>query len=115
VSSEVVPRELAIASIQARRAMDAERHATPLPSSYPERSSPARRRFFVRLLLAVRRAEWKLTPPRPRYLARLQGHHRTLRLHGRIVEDPKTELAGHRFRVWALDLATLADHEFRSD
>jgi hypothetical protein len=54
-------------------------------------------------------------------IVRLDTHHNPirlvgdLRLHGRIVEDPETELAGHRFRVWALDVAALADHEFWSD
>jgi hypothetical protein len=54
-------------------------------------------------------------------IVRFDTHHNPLRLvgdlrlHGRIVEDPETELAGHRFRVWALDLATLSDHEFWSD
>jgi hypothetical protein len=38
-----------------------------------------------------------------------------LRLHGRVVDDPERELAGHRFRIWALDLASLADWEFWSD
>jgi hypothetical protein len=45
-------------------------------------------------------------------IVRFETHHNPirlvgdLRLHGRIVEDPERELAGHRFRVWALDLAT---------
>jgi hypothetical protein len=38
-----------------------------------------------------------------------------LRLHGRVVDDPESELAGHRFRIWALDLACLGDWEFWSD
>jgi hypothetical protein len=38
-----------------------------------------------------------------------------LRLHGRVVDDPERELAGHGFRIWALDLASLADWEFWSD
>jgi hypothetical protein len=38
-----------------------------------------------------------------------------LRLHGRVVENPERELAGHRFQIWALDLAMLADQEFWSD
>lgn len=38
-----------------------------------------------------------------------------LRLHGRVVDEPERELAGHRFRIWALDLKNLADGEFWSD
>jgi hypothetical protein len=38
-----------------------------------------------------------------------------LRLHGRVVDEPERELAGHRFRIWALDLASLTDQEFWSD
>ena len=38
-----------------------------------------------------------------------------LRLHGRVVDDAERELAGHRFRIWALDLACLDDLEFWSD
>jgi hypothetical protein len=38
-----------------------------------------------------------------------------LRLHGRVVDEPERELAGHRFQIWALDLASLADWEFWSD
>lgn len=38
-----------------------------------------------------------------------------LRLHGRVVDNPEHELAGHRFRIWALDMASLADWEFWSD
>lgn len=38
-----------------------------------------------------------------------------LRLHGRVVDEPERELAGHQVRIWALDLACLADREFWSD
>jgi hypothetical protein len=38
-----------------------------------------------------------------------------LRLHGRVLDDPERELAGHAFRIWALDLASLADAGFWSD
>jgi len=38
-----------------------------------------------------------------------------LRLHGRLVDDLEGELAGHRVRIWALDLACLDDREFWSD
>jgi hypothetical protein len=54
-------------------------------------------------------------------IVRFESHHNPirlagdLRLHGRVVDDPERELAGHRFRIWALDLASLADWEFWSD
>ena len=32
-----------------------------------------------------------------------------------LARDPERELAGHGFRIWALDLSCLADREFWSD
>ncbi|HEX7839924.1 MAG TPA: hypothetical protein VF469_20750 [Kofleriaceae bacterium] len=32
-----------------------------------------------------------------------------------MVDDPERELASHHVRIWALDLACLADREFWSD
>jgi hypothetical protein len=54
-------------------------------------------------------------------IGRFDTHHNPIRLvgdlhlHGRVVDDAERELAGHRFRIWALDLASLADPEFWSD
>jgi hypothetical protein len=54
-------------------------------------------------------------------VGRFDSHHNPirlagdLRLHGRVVDDPERELAGHQFRIWAFDLACLADREFWSD
>jgi hypothetical protein len=54
-------------------------------------------------------------------VGRFDSHHNPirlagdLRLHGRVVDDPERELAEHQFRIWALDLACLADREFWSD
>ena len=38
-----------------------------------------------------------------------------LRLHGRVVEEPERELAGHQVRLWALDRTCLDDPTFWSD
>jgi hypothetical protein len=54
-------------------------------------------------------------------IGRFDSHHNPirlvgdLRLHGRVVDDPERELAGHQFRIRARDLACLADREFWSD